>query len=274
MYKLMWANGRRMLRDKAFRIGCVCLIGVSVYFPVSYHMDLGDQAIPNNYFFYFSLFIGVFVSVLCSLYLGTEYSEGTMRNKLIAGHTRRNIYLANLIVCTLASLFAMAVYIVVESLVGIPLNGRVQMDLPEILIRFLVSGCMVLSFSSIFTLLSMLHQNKAAASVINVLLFFALMLTAVYLLSRLSESEFIENYVYIDNLGNLVPGDPMPNPLYLTKTPRAVCEFLCDLLPTGQGLQMCTQIFFRWGRMMGCNVGITAGTTLLGIFAFQRKDIK
>ncbi|MCI8417720.1 MAG: ABC transporter permease subunit [Lachnospiraceae bacterium] len=274
MNNLIWSNFRRLLGDKAYIIECACMLGLSVFFPLHSYMEQGSQANPNNYFFGFNLLIGIFSSVCCSLYLGTEYSDGTIRNKLIAGHTRKNIYLANLLVCTFASLLVTVIYILAESLVGIPLLGRVQMDGNELLVRFFTSGLMIVAFSSIFTLFSMLIQNKAISAVINILLALSLLLAAVYIMSRLSEPEFIENYMYMDNLGTIVAGDPTPNPLYLQETSRAVYEFLNDFLPSGQGLQMCIQILFRWGRMAWCNVGITMATTILGLYAFQRKNIQ
>lgn len=47
--------------------------------------------------FIYALFVPLMVSLLTALFIGTDYSDGTMRNKLIAGHVRRKIYAANLI---------------------------------------------------------------------------------------------------------------------------------------------------------------------------------
>lgn len=48
--------------------------------------------------FIYSLFVPLMVSLLTALFIGSDYSDGTMRNKLIAGQVRRNIYAANLVV--------------------------------------------------------------------------------------------------------------------------------------------------------------------------------
>lgn len=55
-------------------------------------------------FFIYALFVPLMVSLLTALFIGTDYSDGTMRNKLIAGHVRRKIYVANLISNVQASL--------------------------------------------------------------------------------------------------------------------------------------------------------------------------
>ncbi|MGY3662454.1 MAG: hypothetical protein ACXAHE_00930 [Roseburia sp. 1XD42-69] len=46
------------------------------------------------------------------MFLGTDYSDGTIRNKLTVGHTRTNIYLANLIVTFAAGLLIMCVWFI------------------------------------------------------------------------------------------------------------------------------------------------------------------
>ena len=57
-----------------------------------------------------AVFIGVFV--------GTEYSDGTLRNKLIIGHSRSSIYISNLIVCTTAGIIMHLTYIITTILLG------------------------------------------------------------------------------------------------------------------------------------------------------------
>lgn len=52
-------------------------------------------------------------AVVVGLFVGTEYSDGTIRNKLSAGHARRDIYLSKLIVCAAADVVIYVVYILV-----------------------------------------------------------------------------------------------------------------------------------------------------------------
>ena len=40
--------------------------------------------------------IGLFMAMFTSLFIGTEYDYGTIRNKIIVGHSRTSIYFSNL----------------------------------------------------------------------------------------------------------------------------------------------------------------------------------
>ena len=75
-------------------------------FPILHYMDNIDENSGWNMdstIFIYALFVPLMVSLLTALFIGTDYSDGTMRNKLIAGHVRRKIYVANLILNVQAS---------------------------------------------------------------------------------------------------------------------------------------------------------------------------
>lgn len=54
--------------------------------------------------------MGLVSAIFTSLFIGSEYSDGTIRNKLVVGHSRMRIYLANLIVCSIASILISLAY--------------------------------------------------------------------------------------------------------------------------------------------------------------------
>lgn len=63
----------------------------------SFIADMKQSGYPtalDDRFFAYSFFIGILSAIFCSLFTGTEYSDGTIRNKIVVGHSRISIYLS------------------------------------------------------------------------------------------------------------------------------------------------------------------------------------
>lgn len=94
MSKLLSANFIRLKKDKFFWSGLVFMLAAGIFFPVMRYMDMRQTQTINridNGFFGCALFIGIVMAVFCSLFIGTEYSEGTIRNKIIIGQKRGTV---------------------------------------------------------------------------------------------------------------------------------------------------------------------------------------
>lgn len=68
-------------------------------------------------------FLGVVLAAFCSLYLGTEYQDGTLRNKVTAGYRREQIYFSCLLACLGGGLLIWGSYLAAYLAVGLPLLG-------------------------------------------------------------------------------------------------------------------------------------------------------
>lgn len=95
MYKLLKADFYRLIKNKIFWgiiiitlfMGCFFLnnlefLGNSIELLIMSHLGT----------------IGFFISLFTTLFVGLEYANGTIRNKIVAGHSRIKIYLSNLII--------------------------------------------------------------------------------------------------------------------------------------------------------------------------------
>lgn len=218
--------------------------------------------------------IGIFVACFTGLFLGTEYKEGTLRNKVISGRSRTEIYLSNLIVCFTASLFISIVSILITFATGVFLFGTEGLNPLQMLTCFGLGVLMLAAFAGISTLISMLIPSRSAGSVVNILFFFMLVIAATYIISRLDEPPTIRTgyTLVVDNVVQQV--ETMPNPYYLEGTVRKFYEFFRDLLPTSQGSFLMAQEIERPLIMALCSLGLTIITTVSGIFHFRRKDLK
>ena len=113
----------------------------------------------DRYYYSYSLHIGLFCAVFISLHINTEYRDGTMRNKIITGHGRLEIYLSNLIV-SLTAILSMLLVCLAGGLAGIPFIGPWQ-SFQKLAVYLLISLLYVAAYTAIFTLVSMLFTHKA-----------------------------------------------------------------------------------------------------------------
>ncbi len=109
MRKLLRADFSRLFRDKVFLASCALMFFAGGGFPVIHFFDNmknGERWMPDYAFFAFGLFVPILLSFVTALFIGSGYSDGAVRNKLIVGHLRRDIYLSGLIVCSAAAFMA------------------------------------------------------------------------------------------------------------------------------------------------------------------------
>lgn len=275
MSKLLCAGFSRLKRDRMFWIGIAFMVFIGLFVPVRNYIDALESGytVPfDNYFFGFTLFTGIIAAVFSSLFIGAEYSDGTIRNKIVVGHTRSTIYFANLIINTVAALITSLAFIIAVSAVGIPLFGFLTMDAKGVLILLFASALMTVAFAAIFTLLGMLIQNKTIVAIVSILGIIAMFFVTISIDQKLREPEFYEYYEYgaESEVGLLAEGtegvQQIPNPNYLQPDERTAYQFFYDFLPTGQGMQIYGRAAQNpWHMQVYSLLIITATTTCGGL---------
>ncbi|MDE6203583.1 MAG: ABC transporter permease, partial [Lachnospiraceae bacterium] len=227
-------------------------------------------------FFSYTSFMVILFSAFCSLFIGTEYNDGTIRNKLIVGHKRMDIYLSNLTACIIAGVIMCIAYLIPYLITGIPLLGFFIVDNISTIWIFL--GCnlvLLIALAAIFTLVSMLNQNKALSAVICILGLFVLLMLGAMIEDGLNQPEYFEDYAYMDpETKELVIVPSTANPYYIRGTQRQIYEFLSDFLPGSQIIRL-SAMDAPSPEILAMYSGIIAvATTSLGIFFFGKEDIK
>ncbi len=276
MRKLLSANYSRLWRDKIFWI---CM-GTMLIYSVVYMLNGCRQASVDmseynygieQYYFHFALSIGMFCALFNSMFFGTEYSDGTIRNKMIVGHTKTDIYIASLITTITATLFLMLVWLI-GACVAIPTLGVWKMSASKLAIYLWIAVLFTVAYSGICTFVSMIVANKAYIVVISMLLILGLLILAGMLYNRLSQPETITG-VQI-TLNGMEMSEPSPNPNYVSGAMRNVYDLILDFLPTGQGLKMWQLEIVHPIRMILSSVLITFFTTFCGIHIFKKKNLR
>ncbi len=279
MNKLLSAGFARLKKDKFFWV-CVGLMAAVAWYTVftvclnrkEYDgYNVGLDAILFGHVFC----MGILTAAFSGLFIGTEYSGGTIRNKLVIGHTRRDIYLSSLIISITAGLIICLSYILAAMVPGLILLGFSEGVMGEMLQVFFLILLMTAAFSAVFTMLSMLNQNKALNCVIVLIGVFVMLMFSAYIFQSLDSPEMWEEYVYMDKeTGEIVTEPAEPNPFYVSGTKREVYEFLMQFLPTGQSYLIMTGDLSHGKEMAAYSVLIIIGSSAAGMYCFRRKDIK
>ena len=117
MNKLLWANWARLRQYKAFWLtlaGVFLCSLLSIWSGSRAAEQLAQSGFVrtlDSYFFALATFLGGLYAVFFSLFLSAEFSDGTVRNKLMVGHSRVHIYLADYLVCLAACLAFAAMWL-------------------------------------------------------------------------------------------------------------------------------------------------------------------
>ena len=265
----------RTVRSKLFYILLVltALTMVYVYYN-TYRLQLGpDFSQLDLYFFQFINANIVSAAVFCPLFLSSEYGDGALRNKLMVGRTRPQIYLANLAVNCLYGTAACLAAVVTGLCVGVPLLGWFQNAGPgKIMLYVLLALATTWVCAALYTFLSMVVASRGVAITLCILLAFGLILLGQYLYLALSQEEVLTAFFYTDT-GEMAVSE-QPNPAYLTGFARQVYQFFYELTPGGQAYQILGMSAQSPLRMLGYSGLVFVLVTGLGLAIFQKKDVK
>ena len=278
MTNLLRADFRRLFKNRAFYICTALLFVAGVALPLIHYFTMRDY--PNGlyfgiYFTEYALIAVIALAAFSALFIGADYSDGTIRNKLVAGSRRSSVYLSNFAVQVVTGLILCIVYLVPYVIIGTTFLG----DFPDNGVRLiLVSLATTVSFASIFTLIAMLSSSKARSAVICLVCAIALIAAGLIVSNGLAEPEFYSTYS-LDADGNVLETYDDPNPGYISGTKRTVLMAVNDLNPGAQAMRVFTKDGFSNIPEVGktdalCDLAIIVLTTGAGILIFKKKDLK
>jgi len=274
MNKLLDAGFTRLRNNKLFWLLTIFSIGLALTMIYTRYSDMkvyGDVIEVEQIMFNYSTIIGIVIAIFTSLFLGVEYSDGAIRNKISIGHKRSNIYLSNLLITSITSLFSYILFIGIVAIIGIPLLGGITISIPKLLILL---GCIfvtVIAYSSIFTFIAMMISNKTITAIVSIMLAFGMMMAALTCFSILNTQEFIQE-------GSLANGEmkfeEVPNPKYPSEEKKEVCQTLLDINPAGQMFQLAGRAAPDLKVLPLYSLGEFIVFASAGILLFKKKELK
>ena len=277
MRKLLRTDFARLRVNKTFWITLAVMLALCLYLLA----DLGYRSVHHpdrvarfeNDFFNYTPFLGFCCAMMVGMFTGSDYSDGTIRNKLIVGSARLHIYLSHLIAG-----FAMGAAVVVVSVVpmlviGLPMSNGFGIPNGRAAALILLSVSTAMAFTSICTALSMSVQNRSAAVIVAFAVMIALFCGGLIGRVKLEQPETIAPYSLAE--GALVQEEEQPNPYYIDGVEREIYQWIQDIQPYGQVIQTADgaepEHMERWPFTSALVILLSS---TIGYAIFRRKDIK
>lgn len=279
---LLSAGFLRLWRSKRFYVTLAIMAAVGaveVLLGYGAMLDLAaagaaDAAVSlDSRYFIFPFLSGILLSPFCALFVGAEHSDGGLRRKLAAGHSRGAVYLSDLVLTSAVGIFLCLGYITAVLAVGLPLLGPLHTPLLLVLWYTLCAAVMTAALGALYTLIAMLCQSKAVAAVACIFLAYFLLFLGIYLNNRLIAPEMLPRRQYVED-GQIVTVEARPNPDYICGVKRTVYQFFYDL-PGCQTVQLAAEIESGVPvRLPLYSLAVAAASAAAGVTLFRRKDLK
>ena len=278
MNKLLYAGFLRLLTRKSLWISCAVtflLETIAIIENYSYakgHAELMPSL--DSIFFIFTLGVMFLVPVVAAFLLGPEYGDGAMRNKLATGARRRDVYLSNLCISSLAAVMICASGAIAGVVFGVPLLGAFTVGAVKAAAMIACAFFIAVSVAAISTVIMMLIGNDAISSVAVIVAAILIFAVGFYVHNRLSAPEMTNAYVMVVN-GEVLEPQPIPNRDYIAPgTLRTALEFVDTALPGGQLMKLVMESAEHPALMMACSAALFVLAAAIGTILFKRKDLR
>lgn len=289
MSRLIKANFARLFKSTLFRICMLFSGGLGVFLDIMRYIDIQNNLShyenlgaefksADGFAFSGALYVVFAVAAFVGIFVGTEYSDGTVRNKLMVGHKRWEIYISNFITCAAADIIMLLTFILVTLGLGQLILGKASLTLTEIFVYTLSQCATIISFTAILVLFSMLIQSKSAGSVTALILTVIMFMAALHISSKLEEPEYYNDYQATST--NAETGEmsiepiTIKNPRYISGTKRKIYVFANKALPFNQFYQIACNNDKNIGIMAIYSIIIVILSNGAGMVIFRKKDLK
>lgn len=246
MSKLLRANFVRLFKNKPLYL-CVCIQVVMTFFNI---FPYQNDFFIENIFYGNSIISMLFSAVFVPLFLGTEHSDKTIRNKIISGHTRFEIYSASFISAAVGVLIICLTPLVTAFIMALPFGGHLGSSPAEFALYFTVLTAANIAMCGIYLISAMLVTSKANNIVLTLVIWFgAIFITAT-----------------IDEL--------LRAPQLSDGVLRTILKYAYDIAPVGQVLQLQIGECQNVGLFPVYSLFVIMAATVIGVLIFRKKDLK
>lgn len=258
MTRLLRADFMRLRKSFAFRLTLTGMLVLAEFFMVMQATAM-DYSVPLSRVIFLPMSLyGIGMAAFVSVFVGTDFSDGFIRNKLLTARNRGSLVVSQIIVSCAACLIVYIVITVFSAEVGrFFFENNVD---GAVFFRFFVLGIgMSLATGCLFSVVTMLCCNKTQAILWCMGLAFGMLFLCLHTNEILVQTEY---------------KDGVLNPHYVGGIRRWICSVLHDLNPCGQAAQLSAWMVWHPVRAMSFNVLVIGVSSALGCVLFHKKDIK
>lgn len=260
MRKLLAADFAQLLRDKVFWAAFAFMIVSTAILVVSTHNMIAlDNYAPGTWTAETSVFcmlpsVGIVNAIWLHLFIGSDYDQGTIRNKFICGHTRRAIFFSHWLIASAGALIILAASLVLGTVLSAHYFQTFALDVSNLCWLFLSCAMLTVAYAAINVALAMNISRKASSVVCGMIVMIGMSTFTSFLEVELS-SVLVSGWTPVTLKDHLI-------------------LLLYDLLPSGQCSQINAMMFDHLARWPLYSLILIVLVTAAGFLLFKRKDIK
>ncbi|MDO5575419.1 MAG: hypothetical protein Q4G60_15725 [bacterium] len=258
MNRLLRADFYRMYRKKWFWLCTLAMLALAVVFILIQKTAMDYEVMLDRVIFLPMSFYGVATAALVSIFIGEDFSDGVIRNKILTCGNRAHIFYSDLIVsctaCVTVYLFTITLTIGIGSLLF-----QSNLSAGKLMGYCLLGLFTCIAYACIYSLISIVLMNKSMAVAVCMGLAFAMLFLCLHTNQIMVQSQY---------------QDGVLNPHYAAGIKGVVYGILHDINPSGQSAQLSAMQCFQVIRFVAADLFWVLLSCICGVKWFQSRDIK
>lgn len=281
MNKLLSMELKRATKSPVLWLGALAVIVVNVYEILL--NGYGFKIYTSTFLLENSALICIILAVLIPLYLGRDFENRTINNKISAGYTRKDIYIVELIVSSIC-----AIVLFIADIASVFINSKIdnlefsdKITLTEFTFHAVIAFICIITVSTLYTMIVMIFHKQLICLGITVILTLALLTLGGKSVSSLNQErtwtdpvtyETVENPLRINGFSRTV------NNIHVLISPFAQAESHSFILTASESSKKDNSLIFKDFpyHVEFCLVNILEILLFynIGICIFRKQDLK
>lgn len=260
MRKLLAADFAQLLRDKVFwAVFAFMIVSTAILVVSTHNMIALDNYTPGTWTAETSMFcmlpsVGIVNAIWLHLFIGSDYDQGTIRNKFICGHTRRAIFFSHWLIASSGALVTLLASLSLGVCLSWYFFRSFMLNATDLALALTSCVLLTVAYAAINVALAMNISRKASSVVCGMIVMIGMSTFTSFLEVELS-SVLVSGWTPVTLKDHLI-------------------LLLYDLLPSGQCSQINAMMFDHLARWPLYSLILIVLVTAAGFLLFKRKDIK